>query len=178
MGNDLYITHKEKIIANVGRKHNFTYPGEYELPSEERLERELAEAKGKLIGLIISYATWLSARPDDEDYAEQFEEIYEGTKDAVDLFEDECSIAHRNFLLKNIEENDYVEILDDGDLEKRRQWEIKKEKRMKELREQCLKYRMAAAIKETNYDAVEHQTSEVDLEDSEYQFDDEGNVGC
>ena len=161
MGNDLYVIVNGENVANIGRKHNYTFYGEQELPTEEEIEKTLADTRQHIASTITSYAMCLACK-EETPPTEFIDDIVTSVKDLLDLFEYEILVAGRNFTIGQLtdefgEEN--VEVIDDGELERRRQLEEKFVKAKKEffadLRER---------IKKVNWDAVEDQTGEVDLE--------------
>ena len=93
----------------------------------------------------------------------------------IELFEYEVMVAGRNWVLQDLQDQyqfddegfcgdrpNFIEVLDDYELYKRQQ---DKKKHFEDLRKRILTYKAITKAEEDGvYDAVEHQTGEVDLD--------------
>lgn len=162
MGNDLYVMVNGERVANIGRKYSYTfYGGNNDLPTEEEIDKHLADTRQHIVSTITGYAMWLATQ-EEKPLTEHVDDIVSSVNDLIEVFEHEVQIAGRNFTLGQMtdefnEEN--VEVIDDGELERRRQLEEKYDKAKKEMYADLHK-----KIEKVNWDAVEDQTGEVDLD--------------
>lgn len=167
MGNNLSVLHKGKLIACLARKHNFTFYGNDSLPTKEEIDEELSDSRKHIQSTLIGYAAWLSAQDEDANLTEHIDDIVTSIKDLLDNFEYDVSVAARNWVLEDLVDqydddgqisND-IEVVDDFEMEKRIKQDEKdaaaKIKYFEDLRDK---------LEKMDFDAVEHQTSEVDLD--------------
>ncbi len=118
MGNDLNVVYKGKVIASLGRKHNYTLDGESNLPTKEEIKYGIKSTREHIISTLCVYAGVLAGKSDDiESIVSQIEE---DIVDIVDYFEEKCIISGRNEVIREITDpfNEGVEVLDDFEREK------------------------------------------------------------
>jgi hypothetical protein len=160
MGNDLLVTYKGKIIADLGRKHNYSCGGGGFIPKTyEELEEELKTVRKQVLSSIMAFSgSMLNMDFDKENQVELINEMVIEITDSLDWLEEECITAGRIMTLIELgdEFNADIEIIDEYDLEIKQTEEEAAWKRLDEYLEEC--------EEEGIYDAVEHQTSEVDLD--------------
>ena len=90
------------------------------------------------------------------------DDIVSSIKELLDVFEHEVEIAGRNFTIGQLTDEfneEDIEVIDDGELEKRRKLEEGFTKAKKKMFED-----LHLKLAKVNWDAVEHQTGMVDLE--------------
>ena len=158
MGVDLLVTYKGKTIADLGRKHLYTFDFAGGIPkSYEEIEEELSSVRKQTMADVATRIGILSTLDKDE-YLEMVMELVDDIKDTLEYFEEECVRAGRIMTLIELEDdfNKEIEVIDEIDLESKEKEEGAAWKRLDEYLAEC--------EEEGIYDAVEHQTSEVDLE--------------
>ena len=168
MGVDLLVTYKGKTIADLGRKHLYTFDFAGGIPkSYEEIEEELKAVREQVIADIMAFSgSMLDMDYNKEEHVELINEMVIEIKNSLEWLEEECVRAGRVMTLIELEDefNEEVEVIDDIALELKEDKEDAAWKRLDEYLAECEK----AGV----YDAVEHQTSEVDLEwekkESEY----------
>ena len=163
MGNNLNVLLNDKVIAALARKHNFCFYGENHLPDEDEIDKTLSDTRQHITSTLVGYATWLATQ--ENPLTENIDDIVSSVKDLIELFEYEVMVAGRNWVLQDLQDQyqfddegfcgdrpNFIEVLDDYELHKRRE---DKKKYFENLREK---------IDKVNWDAVEDQTGEVDLD--------------
>ena len=65
MGNDLNVVYKGKVIASLGRKHNYTLDGESNLPTKEEIKYGIKSTREHIISTLCVYAGVLAGKSDD-----------------------------------------------------------------------------------------------------------------
>lgn len=167
MGNNLNVLHKGKLIGSLARKYHFTFYGSDCLPSKDEIDEELSDSRKHIESTLVGYAAWLAAQEEDANLTEHMDDIVTSIRDLLNGFEHDVSVAARNWVLKDLVEQydddghicDDIEVVDDFEMEKRINQDEKdaaaKIKYFEDLRDR---------IEKVNWDAVEHQTSEVDLD--------------
>jgi len=148
MGNNLNLMYKGKVIAGLVRKHYFTFYGDQELPTEDVVDEHMADSRQHIVSTLVSYASWLAAQDqEDELLTENMDDIVSSIKDLIEIFEYDVSVAARNSLLVDIQDqyddegnvsND-IEVVDDMEVDRRYEEKKKKAECMRKLRECCLK---------------------------------------
>jgi len=169
MGNNLSVLLNGKVIAALARKHNFCFYGDNCLPTEDEIEKKLNNSRQHIISTLVGYATWLAAQKNP--LTENIDDIVSSVKDLIELFEYDVMVAGRNWALQDLQyqlEED-IEVVDDNELYRRQEQDKKddlaKKSYFNKLRKQLLIDKaIADAENKGVYDAVEHQTGEVDLE--------------
>jgi hypothetical protein len=187
MGVDLLVTYKGKIIADIGRKHLYTFEHFGSIPrSYEEIEEELKTVRKQVLSSIMAFSgSMLNMDFDKEKHVELINEMVIEITNSLECFEEECVMAGRVMTLVELgdEFNEGVEVIDDIELEIKENQKKKdaenKETYLENLRNSFLEDRkkeedeaawnrldeyLAECDKEGIYDAVEHQTSEVDLD--------------
>ena len=173
MGNNLNVLLNDKVIAALARKHNFCFYGENHLPDEDEIDKTLSDTRQHITSTLVGYATWLATQ--ENPLTENIDDIVSSVKDLIELFEYEVMVAGRNWVLQDLQDQyqfddegfcgdrpNFIEVLDDYELYKRQQ---DKKKHFKDLRKRILAYKAITKAEEDGvYDAVEHQTGEVDLD--------------
>ena len=173
MGNNLNVLLNDKVIAALARKHNFCFYGENHLPDEDEIDKTLSDTRQHITSTLVGYATWLATQ--ENPLTENIDDIVSSVKDLIELFEYEVMVAGRNWVLQDLQDQyqfddegfcgdrpNFIEVLDDYELYKRQQ---DKKKHFKDLRKRILTYKAITKAEEDGvYDAVEHQTGEVDLD--------------
>jgi hypothetical protein len=169
MGVDLLVTYKGKIIADLGRKHLYTFEHFGSIPrSYDEIEEELKSARKQVMADVMARVGILSTL-DKDDYQEVILEIVAEITDSLEYFEEECVKAGRVMTLVELEDefNEEVEVIDDIALEIKKDQEKKdaedKENYLDSIRVGMLENRIKE-LEKVDYDEVEHQTSEVDLD--------------
>lgn len=161
MGNNLNVLHNGKVIGALVRKHYFTFNGDNELPTEDEIVKTLCDSRKHIESTIVAYTAWLAAQDGEKDLTEHIDDIVTSIKDLLDGFEYDVEIAARNWVLQDLQDqvDSDIEVIDDGELYRRELQDEKdaasKLKYYEDLRDK---------IEKINWDAVEHQTSEVDLD--------------
>ena len=169
MGNNLSVLLNGKVIAALARKHNFCFYGDNCLPTEDEIEKKLNNSRQHIISTLVGYATWLAAQKNP--LTENIDDIVSSVKDLIEMFEYDVMVAGRNWALQDLQyqlEED-IEVVDDNELYRRQEQDKKddlaKKSYFNKLRKQLLIDKaIADAENKGVYDAVEHQTGEVDLE--------------
>jgi hypothetical protein len=169
MGNNLSVLLNGKVIAALARKHNFCFYGDNCLPTEDEIEKKLNNSRQHIISTLVGYATWLATQ--ENPLTENIDDIVSSVKDLIELFEYDVMVAGRNWALQDLQyqlEED-IEVVDDNELYRRQEQDKKddlaKKSYFNKLRKQLLIDKaIADAENKGVYDAVEHQTGEVDLE--------------
>lgn len=177
MGNNLSVLLNGKVIAALARKHNFCFYGENHLPDEDEIDKTLSDTRQHITSTLVGYATWLATQ--ENPLTESIDDIVTSIKDLIELFEYEVMVAGRNWVLQDLQDQvdvdegfcgdrpNFIEVIDDNELYKRQQEQEKKESYYSKLRKQLLINKaIADAEKDGVYDAIEHQTSEVDLHEA------------
>jgi len=173
MGNNLNVLLNDKVIAALARKHNFCFYGENHLPDEDEIDKTLSDTRQHITSTLVGYATWLATQ--ENPLTENIDDIVSSVKDLIELFEYEVMVAGRNWVLQDLQDQyqfddegfcgdrpNFIEVLDDYELYKRQQ---DKKKHFEDLRKRILTYKAITKAEEDGvYDAVEHQTGEVDLD--------------
>ena len=169
MGNNLVVLYKEKVIAELARKHNFTFYGDNHLPTEDEIIDTLNNTRKHVIATVVAYSTWLASQEKGSSIAEKIDDIVRSVKEMLNLFEDEVVVAARNWVLQDLQDQitDDIEVIDEYELERRR---TAKAKYYEDLH---------LKIEKVNWDAVEDQTGEVDLsyDEDDDDFDEDTLVG-
>ncbi len=168
MGTDLNVLYKGKNIGSIGRKNNFTFYGDSDLPDEDECHLRLDDARKHVVSTITGYASWLAAQDEGVPLTEHMDDIVSSIKDLLEYFEYEIDIASKNQLLRELTlqldedgnlTDEVIEIVDDLEVD-RRELQEKKEHKAKAKYFEDLHQR----IDKVNWDAVEHQTGNVDLD--------------
>lgn len=165
MGNNLNVLYKGKLIAGLARKHYFTFYGDYDLPTEDEVEKEVNNSRKHIESTIVGYAAWLAAQDEGTNLTEYMDDIVTSIKDLLDNFEYDVSIAARNWVIRDLVQYDEdgisndIEVIDDNELYRREQQEEKFVEAKKQMYADLHK-----KLEKVNWDAVEDQTGEVDLD--------------
>lgn len=161
MGVDLLVRYRGKIIADIGRKHMYSFLGHVP-QSYEEVEEELKSVREQVIADIMAFSGSMTSMDyDKEKHVELINEMVMEIKESLEWLEEESIRAGRVMTVLELgdEFNRGIEVIDDIALE------IKETKETKEEEEYWKK--MSKSIDEAEeadaYDSVEHQTSEVDL---------------
>jgi len=120
MGNDLSIIYKGETIANIGRKHLYTFWGNDPIPTEEEIKESLDMQRNYLVECMVAYSTYLLTK-DENDVTEELDYLIDKVRARIDVFEELVMVAGRVHALRQIDDpfNEDVEILDDFEGEKR-----------------------------------------------------------
>ncbi len=146
MGVDLLVTYKEKTIADIGKKHNYTFHSNYVPKTYEEIEEELKEVRDHVISTIMAFSgSMLGMDFDKEKHVELINEMIIEIKESLEYLEEECVKAGRIMTVVELgdEFNEDVEVIDDIALEMKENQEMQdkenKEEYHKNIRRAMMK---------------------------------------